>query len=149
MISRRFLHGNQLTGPIPSTIGELKALDTLYVQCTLHRRLFVQRFLQVRVGQPIDGNDPGDDWATDGPSYLVSWMHASSSIVCSTILQVLVGQPIDGNDPGDDWATDGPSNLVSWMHASSSIVCSTILQVLVGQPIDGNDPDDDWATDGP
>jgi hypothetical protein len=71
--ARRNLQSNQLTSSIPSTIGQLTALTSLYVgmltlQCwNSHFWLRTQDSCR----QPVDKLDSVDDWTIDGTHYIV------------------------------------------------------------------------------
>jgi hypothetical protein len=71
--SSRLMNRFRLTGSIPSTIGQLTALTTLYVfvltiQCRISRFWLPT---QVIFKQPVDKLDSIDGWTIDGTRYIV------------------------------------------------------------------------------
>jgi hypothetical protein len=70
------LEKNQLSGPLPSTIGRLTKLQTLYVDRVVGTESFCNSPCLVAQGcewQPIDRNNiPRYWWAIDGTHFLVS-----------------------------------------------------------------------------
>jgi hypothetical protein len=72
VVARRGLHINQLTSSIPSTIGQLTALTSLYVfvlTITVSELTFLDS--QGSFWKPVDKLDSVDDWTIDGTPRIV------------------------------------------------------------------------------
>jgi hypothetical protein len=109
-LSRRIhrnLHNNNLSGQIPSMIGQLTALTYLFVialMVFILFTLFAKGFKQ----QPIGRTDSSDNWAVDSSHFVVCYVDNSISeltVPCFAHKESF-HQLVDRTDSDDDWSTN-------------------------------------------
>jgi hypothetical protein len=81
LTTRRYLFSNEMTGTVPTTIGQLTALSFLYVVLALTS--FPLTFPQVVWRQQFDWNDPLLDLVVDGSEVFVSIARADPLVLSS------------------------------------------------------------------
>ncbi|CAI5518869.1 unnamed protein product [Closterium sp. Naga37s-1] len=102
-VTRRIIHSNQLTGTLPSSLGNLPALIRLLCFfCSPLCLLLLPsppspslrppfNTVQRSVWQPVDRDDPELPWKVDEPSVSLTGTLPSSLGNCSYLLELDVG----------------------------------------------------------